>query len=91
MTAVLPTKLAQVQAQVGSLSDGSILTDVPDVEVHEDRQRSKGCHPQPGQHEDVGQQDELSTQKSKVRVQLEDRTDLTVSQLVSTVSSAVSV
>lgn len=63
------TKLAQIEAQVDSLSHCHVLAGVPDVEVHEDWQRGEGSHAQPGQHENVGQHDELrekDTQKKDI-------------------------
>lgn len=53
------TKLAQVQAEVGALHHSGVLTDGPDVEVHEDGEGGECCHPEPSQHEDVRQHDKL--------------------------------
>lgn len=57
------TKLTQVQAEVGSFHQAGVLTHGPDVEVHEDRQASEGCHSEPHQEEQVGQEHQLQTQK----------------------------
>lgn len=61
------TKLAQVQAEVGALHHSGVLTDGPDVEVHEDGQRGEGCHTQPGQEEDIGQHNELQEETEDTR------------------------
>lgn len=57
-----PTKLTQVQAEVGSLHQAGVLAHGPDVEVHEDRQASEGRHSEPHQEEEVSQEHQLQTQ-----------------------------
>lgn len=61
----VPTKLAQIKAEVGSFNHCHVLTGVPDVEVHKHWQRGEGHHAQPGQHEDIGQHDELRQTQTK--------------------------
>lgn len=57
-----PTKLTQIQAQVGPLRQAGVLTHGPNVEVHEDRQAGKCCHSEPHEEEQVGQEHQLQTQ-----------------------------
>lgn len=56
------TKLTQVQAEIGSLHQAGVLTHGPNVEVHEDGQAGEGCHSEPHQEEQVGQEHQLQTQ-----------------------------
>ncbi len=53
------TILAWVQAECGPLQHGSILADIPDVEIYKDWEGGKSSHSEPSQHEDVCQHDEL--------------------------------
>lgn len=56
------TILAWVQAECGPLQHGSILANIPDVEVYKDWEGGESSHSEPGQHEDVCQHDELQGQ-----------------------------
>ena len=60
------TILAWVQAERGPVQHCSILANIPDVEVYEDRQGGEGRHSKPGQHEDVCQHDELQEQQRNI-------------------------
>lgn len=53
------TKLAQVQAEVGSLHQAGVLTHGPNIEVHKDGQAGEGCHAKPHQEEQVGKEHQL--------------------------------
>ena len=65
-----PTKLTQVQAEVGALHEGGVSADSPQVEVHVHGQGSEGRHPQPGQHEQVCQHDELWPRERRERTRV---------------------
>lgn len=53
------TILAWVQAECSTVQHGSVLADIPDVEIYKDWKGSKSSHSEPSQHEDVCQHDEL--------------------------------
>lgn len=57
------TILAWVQAERGSIQHSGILANIPDVEIEENWDGSKGGHSEPSQHEDVSQHDELKEEK----------------------------
>lgn len=65
-----PTELTQVQAEIGTLHEGAVPADGPQVEVHVDGQGGESRHAQPGQHEQVGQHDELQPRKSPERTRV---------------------
>ena len=62
------TVLPGVQAEGGALQHGGVLADVPDVEEHEDGERCEGGDAEPGQHEDVRQQDELQPHRDTCHI-----------------------
>lgn len=55
----LLTVLPWIQAQVRPIQDCCVLANIPDVEVKKDWDGGESCDPEPSQHEDVGQHDEL--------------------------------
>lgn len=57
------TVLAWIQAERGPLQHGSVLANIPDVEIYEDREGGESRHSEPSQHEDVCQHDELKEQQ----------------------------
>lgn len=60
------TKLTQVQAKVGSLHQGGVLTHGPDIEVHEDWQAGECCHSEPYQEEQVSHEHQLQMQGHEI-------------------------
>lgn len=64
-TETVLTILAWVQAERGPVQHCSVLANIPDVEVDEDRQGGESRHSEPGQHEDVRQHDELQEQQRR--------------------------
>lgn len=67
------TELTQVQAEVGSLHQAGVLTHGPNIEVHKDGQAGECCHSEPNQEEQVGQENELRTQRQHISRDRQER------------------